>query len=157
MTALEHVATALEAMDDGPAGPEPVSESVRAQEPADDHELTGDAKIIAAIASGESIAGAARLAGVSDRTVRRRLQNEGFRVAVDLARAELLDESLGLLSMSASVAVKVLRLVAVDKASGPGPRVAAAGKLLDAVLRHRLAIDLERRIAELERAAELRS
>jgi hypothetical protein len=157
MSPAEHVATRLEVVKVPAAGAEPVAESVRAQQAADDHELSGDAAMVAALAAGESVAGAARLAGVSDRTVRRRLADPLFVAAVDLARAELLDESLGLLSASASVAVRVLRLIAADKQYGAAARVTAAGRLLDAVLRHRQALDLERRLAALERAAELQS
>lgn len=129
-----------------------VAEPVRPDEATDAQPVAGDMALITALAAGQSVADAARAAGLSDRTVRRRLQDPTFSAAVDLSRAELLEEALGLLSGTASIAVKVLRVVAADKSSGATARVAAAGRLLDATLRYREHLDLARRVEALERA-----
>lgn len=128
----------------------------RVEEAAPDAALSGDPAIITALAAGRSIADAALAGGVSERTVRRRLHDPGFVASLDAARLELLQEGLGLLSASAAIAVKVLRIVALDSASGPGPRVTAAGRLLEATLAFRRDLEFQRRLEAVERALELR-
>ncbi|HWG41332.1 MAG TPA: hypothetical protein VN688_01000 [Gemmataceae bacterium] len=68
-----------------------------------------DSVLIAHLASGKSVEATAKLAGVSDVTVYRRLKNLAFRSKVRQARADVLERALGHLSKGAAEASIVLR------------------------------------------------
>lgn len=64
--------------------------------------------IIAALAAGCTQAEAARRAGVSERTVRRRLEDITFTELVETARGELLDRTVGKVADAATRGVETL-------------------------------------------------
>ena len=71
----------------------------------------GDSALIAALAGGATHEAAAKQAGVSERTVRRRLGDAGFRRQIDEARAELLVQAMAQLSRAATGAATTLVLL----------------------------------------------
>jgi hypothetical protein len=113
--------------------------------------IRGNAALLTALASGQSVKSAARAAGVSERTAFRRVADPVFRQAVSQARAELLARAVGLLADSATEAAKTLR--ALLAAESEGVRVRAAVALLDAAMRGVELIDLAERLTALEKQA----
>ncbi len=85
--------------------------------------------LIAALARGCSQSEAARAAGISDRTVRRRLQDKAFRGKVREARREMLMTTVGALSDAGSAAVRALRQLLT--AESDSVRLGAAKAILD--------------------------
>src|SRR5947207_2011016 len=67
-----------------------------------------DAALIAALASGATREDAARVAGVSPRTVYRRVDTEAFRRRVDEAREEIIASATGRLAAATQIAVDTL-------------------------------------------------
>lgn len=109
---------------------------------------------VAALAAGRTIAAAAREAGISERTLRRRLADTGFAAQVHAARARIIEEAVGRLAGAAAGAIETLvRLLT----SANEPVVVSAAKgLLDNLLRYRAAHDLDERLTRIEDAvAEL--
>ena len=100
------------------------------------------------VASGETVTKAARLAGMSRSTAKRRLQDRDFRQRVREARSELLEESAAALAGASREAVVCLRSLLT--AEGEGVRLGAAKAILETSIRYRDAIELESRIAALE-------
>jgi len=103
-----------------------------------------------ALANGESVAGAARASGASERTVRRWRASPAF--ARDLAdrRREGLRQAGAQLVSAATEAVAVLRAVIADQESGAPTRVAAARVLLAEAFRVAEIEDVVGRIEEIE-------
>jgi hypothetical protein len=89
----------------------------------------GDSALVAALAAGLTCAEAGRVAGVSERTVRRRLQEEDFRAELAMARASLLDRAIGRASDAATEAVDVLTSV-MRSGKSDTARISAARTLL---------------------------
>jgi DNA-binding LacI/PurR family transcriptional regulator len=110
-----------------------------------------DAVLVAALASGATQREAAEQAGVSERTVRRRLDDDDFRSAVEEARREMVAQAVAHLSGTATDAAKTLR--ALLKARSEHARLGAARAVLDYLRQHRAEVEVEERIAELERRA----
>jgi hypothetical protein len=67
-----------------------------------------DDALVAALAAGGNVAAAAKHASISERTVRRRLEDPAFRAKVDEARAELVRAAVGRLSAVGVLAVDKL-------------------------------------------------
>lgn len=111
-----------------------------------------DDLIIAALAAGKTVADAAQAAGVCPRTVRRRRSDPAFAARVRRARGELLGEATGKLVGGLAAAVLVLQQLLVD--DDPAIRLKAADKLLTHAMRASELVDLEARVAELERGEE---
>lgn len=112
---------------------------------------SGDELILAALAAGLSQPAAARHAGVSERTVRRRLEDPSFAASVEQARGALVERTSAQLLGAAEHAVAALRDL-LDTGP-PAVRVRAALGLLAAAA-WRESADTERRLAALEAAAE---
>ena len=112
----------------------------------------GDATLIVALAKGLTMRAAAEEAGVSERTVQRRMKDPDFRQAVDAARGQLISETLGRLVSSGSSAAATLQ--ALLKARAEHVQLGAARAILELTQRYRESDELERRIAALEQAAE---
>jgi hypothetical protein len=81
-------------------------------------------------------ADAAEAAGVSERTARRRMEDESFRSQVTGARVELVERAVGRASDSVVEAVDTLREL-MQSASSESARLGAARALLDFVGRRR--------------------
>ncbi len=111
--------------------------------------------ILAALAAGLSQPAAARHAGVSERTVRRRLEDPSFAASVEEARGALVERTSAQLLGATEQAVAALRDL-LDTGP-PAVRVRAALGLLATAAAWRESGDTERRLTALEAAAEQRS
>lgn len=113
-----------------------------------------DEQLIAALASGATHAAAGEAAGISERTVRRRLADPEFRTRLRDAQERALDEALGRLAGGAVAAVE--RLLLMLRPGVPhAVQLGAARAILGNAIRvndGRLD-ELEARLHELERAA----
>lgn len=89
-----------------------------------------DDLLVAALARGATQARAAEESGHSERTVRRRLENEKFRSSVQAARREALQRAVGAMATGAPGAVSLL-LRLMTKAESESVRLGSAKVLLD--------------------------
>ena len=108
-----------------------------------------DTTLLLALACGATIEAAARQAGLTARTVYRRLKNPAFRRQVQAVRADMVQRSAGMLTAAAAEAVKTL-LALQGAPTPPATRLGAARAILEIGLRLREVADLETRIAALE-------
>ncbi len=110
-----------------------------------------DQVVVAALAGGATYDQAGAAAGISGRTVRRRMRDDAFRARVHEASSELARAVAARLTASSLTAAD--RLTALLDAPDPRVQLAAVRLALDGSLRHREALELEERISALERAA----
>jgi hypothetical protein len=106
---------------------------------------------VLALASGEGVVAAARKAGVTERTVRRWREEDGFRREAAQAHAEMFARALGCLAEGAASGALVLRQLAL-KAKSEGVKLGAARALLELGPRLRESVELEERLRALEEA-----
>jgi hypothetical protein len=102
------------------------------------------------LAAGLTVEAAAHKAGISPRTAHRRLAEPDFRRRVTQARAAMVERALGKLADGAAEAVDTLRKL-MHKAKAESVRLAAARAMLELGNRLREAVELEQRLAALER------
>ncbi len=114
----------------------------------------GGADPVVALAAGASAAEAARQSGLSERTIRRRLEDPTFRAEVTAARAVLLERATGQLAGGATEAVVALRRLLTDKNGAVA--VAAARSILSGVVALRQHSELTERIERLEQVVVAR-
>lgn len=108
--------------------------------------------LIAQLAQGVSVEGAARIAGMGTTTAYRRLKDPEFLRRVEEARAELWKRAMSVLSKSAVEGAIVLRrLLRSDDAK---IRLQAAKIVLEQGLKIRDQVDLAQRVAALEELAQ---
>lgn len=112
----------------------------------------GDHILIPALARGETIARAAAQAGLSERTVYRRLHEPEFRAQMDEARGDLINQATGQLAGAAKAAID--SLVKLLGASAETVRLGAARALLDQLVRLRDVTEFERRLEAVERTMQ---
>ena len=108
----------------------------------------GEAPLIAALAGGASVADAAKLAGVSEATVFRRLRDDGFKQQVAEARAEMLSRAVAMLTSASVEAVETLRSLLGSPLDFA--RLSAARTILEVGSKYREQLDLAERVASLE-------
>lgn len=113
----------------------------------------GDDALVVALASGATVTLAARKAGLSDRTARRRLADAAFRLRVSGARSELVRRAVGKLAGAGALAVKTLRTLAKD-ATSEQVRLGAARALLEAMFRGHEGETLAREFEDLRELVE---
>jgi hypothetical protein len=106
------------------------------------------------LARGATVAEAAAAAGVSVRTVHRRLSDPGFVKEVSRLRGRMVTEAAGRLADALSEAGTVLRLLV--RSDNERTALAACQALLDNALRVRQADELEQRLQALEEAEAAR-
>ena len=111
------------------------------------------AKALEALLQEPTIARAAALGGVSERTLRRWLAEAPFRDAVFRARRESFGQAIWLTQRYAAVAVATLVKVMQDGAAPPSAKVSAAGMLLKFGREGMELDDLAERVEMLERGA----
>lgn len=110
----------------------------------------GNVQIIPALARGETVATAAKLAGLSERTVYRRLQDPDFRRQVSNVRFNILDRATGQLLNMSDRAIETL--VALLDATSESVRLGAARSILDHTIKFREISEFEIRLQMIENA-----
>ncbi len=105
--------------------------------------------LVEALASGLSREEAAAVAGTSERTVRRRLENDRFRHRVLEVQRKNAAEFASDLHRGRRTAFRVVMAIATDQEAAASARLRAAG-LLWAMHADVNQVDLEARVAELE-------
>jgi hypothetical protein len=108
----------------------------------------GEGALIAALAAGAAYADAAKHAGVSERTVRRRLDDPAFKREVGAARDAMVSQAVARLSAATTAAVDALR--ALLDSPLDFARLAAARNILELALKFREHDELSARVAALE-------
>jgi biotin carboxyl carrier protein len=116
--------------------------------------IPGVVSLILALASGESVKDAARLANVSERTVYRRLRNESFAQRVNQARTSMLQQAVGRLARAVPKASEVLDKL-LDSAS-ERVRLQAAKAVMDCSVKLGDAVSYEQRLGSLEAMMNMR-
>jgi hypothetical protein len=121
-----------------------VSDRVRHQGRAN-----ADCVLLAALAAGQTVEVAAVKAGVSSKTVHRRLNNPAFLTQLQAARSEMVRRMVGRLTTASAKAISALQ--GLLKASNEHVRLGAAVKIIELGGRLRDSADLAERVAALER------
>ncbi len=111
-------------------------------------------RLIEALLAGQSITQACQTAGVGRRTYYRWMKQVHFADALQEAESELLTVSMRRLLSMQGAAVDGLQDLLNDKHLRPSDRLRAVQMVLDGVLRLRSAVELESRLAELERQVQ---
>ncbi len=112
-----------------------------------------DAPLLAALAGGSTMRGAAEIVGLSDRTVRRRMNDPDFQRRLEEARAAVVERTVGHLAEAAAEAASALRKLVRDSPDQRA-RVRAALDLIDLAGRTRAGHQLQKEVAELRRQVE---
>jgi uncharacterized membrane protein len=112
---------------------------------------TADAALIAALVAGRPSDEAADLAGVSVRTVYRRLDDPEFVAALEAARARVVNASTAALGKASTRAVRTL-VTLMSWRKPAAIRLAAARAVLDLGAKYREQGELADRLAALEAA-----
>jgi len=107
-----------------------------------------DSALLLALAAGKTIAEAALAAGVSERTVARRLADPDFRRRVGELRADMVGRALGRMSDSMVDAADTLRALLL--AEGESARLGAARSILELGNKLKEWVELEQRLTALE-------
>jgi hypothetical protein len=111
-----------------------------------------DAALVAGLAAGLTVAGAAAKAGVSEATAYRRLQQPEFVAAVDKARDDMVERAVGVASDGLVAAAATLRkLLTADK---DAIKLQAARALLELAPKLKDFADLSREVAALKQDVE---
>jgi hypothetical protein len=97
-----------------------------------------------------TLAEAAQVCGVCERTLRRWLQDETFARRYRHERTRMLESAVNLLRRKSVAAVETLAEMAADRQSPAGARVSAARSLVELAIKGAELQDLEQRIRELE-------
>lgn len=119
----------------------------------DNTEATLDDLLVASLADGLTYEETGGLAGVSARTVQRRMSDKTFAARVREARSQRINEIVGQLTEASTMAAGVFR-------AGMGPqqpmniRLSAATASLRHLRDFRSSADLEQRLQELEASSE---
>ena len=108
-----------------------------------------DNLIVEALARGEGQTATATFAGVSVSTVRRRLEDSGFRSRIERYRETMLDGAAGKLGSIIEKAITTLESL-LDDESPPGVRLSAARSVIEFTFKSREVLSWEKRLAELE-------
>jgi hypothetical protein len=110
----------------------------------------GDAAFLLALAAGQTVRDAARSAGIGERTATRRVADPKFRHHVGELRSEMVARALGKMADGMAEAAETLRAL-LAPGTRPAVRLGAAKALLELGVRLRESIELEGRLADLER------
>jgi hypothetical protein len=115
--------------------------AVRGRQNADDW-------LILELAAGKTVAEAAGVAGLGERTVYRRLDDPAFRQRVADGRAAFVAQALAKLSEASGRAVQTL--VTLLEAEADSIKLGAARSILDLGMKLREAVEIEERLRRLE-------
>jgi hypothetical protein len=106
-------------------------------------------QLMIALACGATLEGAAAKAGVSERTVYRRLEDPQFRQRLQSFRLDMVERAGAMLTAASMEAVKTL-LGLTDRSYPPAIRLAASRAVLELGIKLRDLYDVEKRLAALE-------
>src|SRR5262249_36812275 len=109
-----------------------------------------DRILLQALACGATVESAARKAGISERSVYRRLADANFRQQLKGLRTEMVQRTAGMLTGAGLGAVKTLLELQSDMSTPATVRRRSARDVLDLSLKYREAADLEERLAAVE-------
>jgi hypothetical protein len=109
------------------------------------------ARVIEVLLREPNIGIVAQLTGVSKRQIFRWLNAEPFSKAYREAKNRLLEGTLTALQAASTEAVSVLRSIMNDKNASVYARLGAAKSILELSLKAREVLDVEERLADLER------
>jgi hypothetical protein len=108
-----------------------------------------DHQVLLALAGGATVEGAARKAGVSEKTVYRRLERPEFRQQLQALRADMVQRTAGALTAAATKSLRTL--LELQKATHPAAvRLGAARSILELGLKFRETAELAERLAAVE-------
>lgn len=110
-----------------------------------------DEKLLAALLAAPTISAAAAAAGCGERTVYARLKSPEFARKLEDMRRKSLETARNALLSRLTAAVDTMADVMENAENSPSTRLQAARMLIDSTLRVVETVDIERRIAELER------
>jgi len=116
---------------------------------ADNKPARRDDALALSLACGATVEAAARSAGVSERTVYRRLREPDFQKRIKEARTDLVRRSAGLLSAASGEAVRTL-LALMKESAPPSVRLGAARAVLELGIKVRELAELEAEVRALE-------
>ncbi len=111
-----------------------------------------DDSAILALACGASIETAAQKAGISKRTLQRRMADLEFRRQIQVVRGDMVQRHSGTLTAAGTEAIKTM----LDLLKGNTPanvRLGAARTILEISVKYREAADIEERLVSLEQQA----
>jgi hypothetical protein len=108
-----------------------------------------DEVLLSALACGATVDSAAHAAGMSARTVHRRLQEPAFQGRLQQARTDMIQRTAAMLTAAGLESVKTL-LNLQQAASPAGVRLGAARSILELGAKLREASELAQRLASLE-------
>jgi hypothetical protein len=108
-----------------------------------------DELLLTALVCGGSVENAARAAGLSVRTVQRRLADPAFRQGLEKLRTEMVQRAVGMLTAAGFEAVKTL-LGLLDAANAGSVRLGAARAILELGIKLREYAELAERISAVE-------
>ena len=111
-----------------------------------------DEKILGALLAAGSVRKAAKIADVSEATIRNRLNDEAFRIQYEKAKAAVLSEACDAISARLTLAVDTLCEVLDSTEIAATVRVSAADSLLRHGLRYIEAANILTRLDALEAA-----
>ena len=109
----------------------------------------GDTELLLALACGASVENAAQKAGLSRRTVFRRLAAPAFRAQVTEMRAAMVQRAAGMFSAAGLPAIKTLTTLQ-ESASSEAVRLGAARATIELGCRLRETVEWAERLATLE-------
>ena len=110
---------------------------------------------IAALLTKRNVEEAAQAAGISVRTLMRWLKVPEFQKAYREARRAVFSQAIARLQQATGAAASTLMKIMVDPAAPASVRVRAADSILDHSAKAIEIEDIEERVSELERAAEV--
>jgi hypothetical protein len=111
---------------------------------------TNQVKALSALVSYPTVMDAARACGLTDRTLRRYLEDPTFKEALRATRRQMVLQTIGALQSAGSEAVSTLRSVMTDSDATASAKVTAARIVLEQSLVGLEMNDLIERLSELE-------
>ncbi len=109
----------------------------------------GDVELVVALACGASPENAAQKAGLSRRTVFRRLADPAFRAQVNEMRAEVVRRTTGMLTAAGMAATKTLTTLQ-ESATSESVRLGAGRAVIELGCKMRDNVDVMERLAAVE-------
>jgi hypothetical protein len=110
----------------------------------------GDSVLIVALLANPTLADAAKSAGVSEQTARRRLRDPKFQARVEAAGSELIDAAVR--ALAGHIEEAVATLVDLNRDAPPSIRLGAARTILELGPKWRTKRSLEKSVHELKRS-----